>query len=62
MEVGNEMEIFITRTKYNTCQRHEEGNQLLVVNYLVSILPPYNSVQHIYEDWDTPINVHMYDI
>ena len=31
------MEIFITLTKYNTCQRREEGNPLLVVNYLVSI-------------------------
>ena len=25
-EVGNEMEIFITLTKYNTCQWCEEGN------------------------------------
>ena len=25
MEVGNEMEVFITLTKYNTCQQHE-GN------------------------------------
>ena len=25
-EVGNEMEIFITLTKYNTCRWHEEGN------------------------------------
>ena len=39
MEVGNEMEILITLTKCNTCQRREEGNPLLVVNYLVSILP-----------------------
>ena len=35
MEVGNEIEIFITLTKYNTRQWHEEGNPLLVVNYLV---------------------------
>ena len=26
-EVGNEIEIFITLTKYNTCQRSEEGNR-----------------------------------
>ena len=26
MEVGNEMEIFITLTKYNTHQWYEEGN------------------------------------
>ena len=35
------MEIFITLTKYNTYQRREEGNQLLVVYYLVSILPVF---------------------
>ena len=32
------METFITLTKYNTCQRREESNPLLVVYYLVSIL------------------------
>ena len=37
MKVGNEMEIFIILTKYNTCQRQEEGKQLLVVYYLISI-------------------------
>ena len=26
-EVGNEMEIFIILTKYNTCQRREEGTR-----------------------------------
>ena len=26
MEAGNEMEIFIALTKYNTCQWCEEGN------------------------------------
>ena len=31
MEVGNEMEILITLTKYNTLQWHEEGKPLLVV-------------------------------
>ena len=25
-EVGNEIEIFIASTKYNTCQQREEGN------------------------------------
>ena len=30
-EVGNEMEIFITLTKYNTQQRREKGKPLLVV-------------------------------
>ena len=25
-EVGNEIKIFITLIKYNTCQRREEGN------------------------------------
>ena len=38
MEVGNEMKIFITLTKYNTCQWHGKGNPLQVVKYLVSIL------------------------
>ena len=52
-EVGNEMEIFITLTKYNTRRWCGEGNPLLVVNYLVSIFTSsYNSVQCIYEDWD----------
>ena len=51
MEAGNEMEIFITLTKYNTCQRCEEGKPLLVVYYLISILTlTYKSVHHIYED------------
>ena len=38
MEVGNEMEIFIILVKYNTYQRHEENNPLLVVNYLAYYL------------------------
>ena len=44
MEVRNEMEIFITLTKYKTCQRCEEGNPLLVVNYLVSILSSVSNI------------------
>ena len=51
------MEIFIALTKYNTCQRHKvtAANG----NYLLSMFPPrHNSVQHIYEEWDIPINVH----
>ena len=63
MKVGNEIEIFITVTKYNTSPWCEEGNLLLMLNYLVSILhPTYNSIQHIYEDWEIPINVHWYSI
>ena len=31
MEVGNEMEIFITLTKYNICQQCKEDKPLLVV-------------------------------
>ena len=51
MEVGNKMESFIL-TKYITYQY-----------YLVSINhPPHNSVQHIYEEWDMPINVHWLGI
>ena len=34
MKVGKEMELFITLTKYNTCQRHVEGNTLLVLTIL----------------------------
>ena len=30
-KVGNEMEIFITSTKYNTHQQQEEGKLLLAV-------------------------------
>ena len=37
-EVGNEMKIFIRLKKYNACQRREEGNPMLVVNHLISIL------------------------
>ena len=51
MVVGNEMEIFITLTKYSTHQWSEE----VVVNCLVSILPSNNNVKCIYEDWDIPI-------
>ena len=31
MEVGNEMKIFITLTKYNIRQRRKDGKALLVV-------------------------------
>ena len=51
MKVGNEMEIFITLTKYNMCQEHEEGNHYLWC------LPLPNSVQLIYKECDIPINV-----
>ena len=58
MEGGNEMEIFITLTKYNTHQQREEGTHCLW--WLLSKnTPPHNSVQHIYEEWDIPINVHQ---
>ena len=63
IQVGNEIEIFITLTKYNTCQPCEEGKPLLVVYYLISILTaPHNSVQHIYDEWDILINVHRFGI
>ena len=48
MEVGNEMKIFITLTKYNTCQQREEGNPLLVVDYLVRILPSLTTVSNVF--------------
>ena len=42
MEVGNEMEIFITLNKYNTHQQHEEGTHrlwsLLSKNILLTIV------------------------
>ena len=40
MEVGNEIEMLITITKYNTRQGCEDGKQLLFVYYLISILTP----------------------
>ena len=56
-EIGNEMEIFIALTKYNTCLLREEGNRCLW--WLLSIFsPPHSNVQRIYEEWDIPINVH----
>ena len=52
--IGNEMEIFITLTKYNTRRRSE-----LVVNYLASLYyPPYNNVRRVYKEWDILINLH----
>ena len=63
MEVENEMEIFITLTKYNTPQQHEEGKPLLVVYYLISLLTPAQySVQRLYKEWDIPIIVHRYGV
>ena len=47
-KVGNEMEIFITLTKYNTHQHHEEGKPLLVVYNLISILTPLSIVSNIF--------------
>ena len=40
MEVENVMRIFITLTKYNSRQQHEEHKPVLVVYYFVSTLPP----------------------
>ena len=48
MVVGNEMEIFITLTKYNTPQQCEKGKILLMV---VIISPSPNSLQCIYEEY-----------
>ena len=47
MGVGNELEIFITLKKYNTRQRREE-DKALVVNYHVSILPPFIIVSNVF--------------
>ena len=52
MVVGNEMEIFITLTKYNIHQQREEGKPLLAVYYLISNPPPFTIVT------DISINVH----
>ena len=48
MEVGNKIEIFKTWTKYNTCQQYEEGNPLLVVSFLISILTPLTIVFNVF--------------
>ena len=50
MDVGNEMEIFITLTKYYSQQQREEGKPLLGVNYLAYLhnllgTPPNDRVQ-----------------
>ena len=47
MEVGNEMEIFITLTKYNTHQQREEVNPLLIVYYLISIFTLLTIVSNV---------------
>ena len=48
MEVGNEMEIFITLIKYNTRQWQEEDKPLLVVYYLISISTPTQIMSNIF--------------
>ena len=49
-EVG-EKEIFLTLTKYNTCQRREKGKPQLMMNFLITMINPlHNSVQRIYEE------------
>ena len=47
-EVGNEMKIFITLTKYNTHQQCEEGNPMLMGKYLASLLPHLTTVSNIF--------------
>ena len=47
-EVGNEMEIFITLTKYNNRQWREKGKPLLVAYYLISILTPLTTVFNVF--------------
>ena len=42
------MEIFISLTKYNTRQRSEEGKQLQVVYYLISILTHLIIVSNVF--------------
>ena len=44
MEVGNEMEIFITLIKYYTHQRYKEGKPQLVVYCLINILTPHFTI------------------
>ena len=49
-KVKNEMEIFITLTKYNTHQWQKKVT-IACGDYLVSMFhPPHSSVQHIYEE------------
>ena len=48
-EVGNEMEIFIPLTNYNTHQQGEEGKPLLMVYYLISIFTPPHNYAHRYD-------------
>ena len=58
MEVGNEMEIFITLN--NTILANSRKVRNASDDYLVSINHPalHNSVQYIYEEWDITITVH----
>ena len=42
------MEIFITLTKFNTCQEWEEGKLMLVVYYLINILTLLTIVSNVF--------------
>ena len=48
MEVVNEMEIFITLTKYNTCQQCKEGKPIDSGDYLGSIFTPLTIVPNVF--------------
>ena len=50
------MKIFITLTKHNTHQQREEGNPLLVVNDLVSMLSHLTIVSNVFtSSWIYPL-------
>ena len=53
MEIGNEMEIFITLTKYNIHQQREEGKPLLAVYNWVSILSPLSILSNVFMGIET---------
>ena len=58
MKIGNEMEIFIT-LKNTILASGVKKVSAASGDYLVSIFfPLLTIVQHIYEEWDIPINVH----
>ena len=42
------MEMFIRLTKYDICQRREEGKPLLVVYYLMTILTPLTIASNVF--------------
>ena len=61
MEVWNEMEIFVTLTKYNTHQWHEKRTHYywwLLSQQSYCLPPSDNIILGIYEEWNIPINVH----